>query len=104
MGSIRCFNEPGQTVILDSMKIETLAVHAGHTIDPATGAVATPIYLSTTFERDVDGAYSRGHMYTRNSNPNRQMLERSIAAIEGGAAAAAFGSGMAAASSLFQTL
>ncbi|MFL6515896.1 MAG: trans-sulfuration enzyme family protein [Chthoniobacterales bacterium] len=86
------------------MKIETLAVHAGHTIDPATGAVATPIYLSTTFERDVDGAYSRGHMYTRNSNPNRQMLERGIAAIEGGAAAAAFGSGMAAASAVFQTL
>ena len=38
------------------MKIETLAVHAGHAIDPATGAVAAPIYLSTTFERDVDGA------------------------------------------------
>jgi cystathionine gamma-synthase len=89
---------------MHSMKIETLAVHAGHTIDPATGAVATPIYLSTTFERDVDGAYSRGHMYTRNSNPNRQMLERGIAAIEGGSVAAAFGSGMAAATAIFQTL
>ena len=37
------------------MKIETVAVHAGHAIDPATGAVATPIHLSTTFERDVEG-------------------------------------------------
>jgi cystathionine gamma-synthase len=57
------------------MKIETLAVHAGHTIDSATGAVAAPIYLSTTFERDVDGSYPRGHMYIRNSNPNRDALE-----------------------------
>ena len=86
------------------MKIETLAVHAGHTIDPATGAVAAPIYLSTTFERDIDGNYSRGHMYTRNSNPNRQMLEAGIAALEGGAAAAAFSSGMAAATAVFQSL
>ena len=86
------------------MKIETLAVHAGHTIDPATGAVATPIYLSTTFERDVEGTYSRGHMYTRNSNPNRQMLETGISSLEGGAAAAAFGSGMATATALFQAL
>lgn len=86
------------------MKIETLAVHAGHEIDPATGAVAPPIYLSTTFERDIEGTYSRGHMYTRNSNPNRQMLEAGIAALEGGAAAAAFGSGMAAATAIFQAL
>jgi cystathionine gamma-synthase len=86
------------------MKIETLAVHAGHTIDPATGAVATPIYLSTTFERDVEGTYSRGHMYTRNSNPNRQMLETGIAALEGGKTAAAFSSGMAGAAAMFQAL
>jgi len=86
------------------MKIETVAVHAGHTIDPATGAVATPIYLSTTFERDVDGTYSRGHMYARNSNPNRQMLEAGIAALEGGTTAAAFASGMAAATTIFQAL
>lgn len=89
---------------LGLMKIETLAVHAGHTVDPATGAVATPIYLSTTFERDVDGSYPRGHMYSRNSNPNRQMLEGGVAALEGGAKAAAFGSGMAAASAVFQSL
>jgi cystathionine gamma-synthase len=45
------------------MKIETLAVHAGHAIDPATGAVSAPIHLSTTFERDMEGTYSRGFMY-----------------------------------------
>src|SRR6267143_5254171 len=86
------------------MKIETLAVHAGHSIDPATGAVAAPIYLSTTFERDVDGAYSRGFMYTRNNNPNREALERAISALEGGAIAAAFGSGTGATMSIFQAL
>src|SRR5467141_4484722 len=86
------------------MKIETLAVHAGHSIDPATAAVASPIYLSTTFERDVDRAYSRGFMYTRNNNPNREALERGISALEGGAIAAAFGSGTGATMSIFQAL
>src|SRR6267143_5654076 len=86
------------------MKIETLAVHAGHSIDPATGAVAAPIYLSTTFERDVDGAYSRGFMYTRNNNPNREALERGISALEGGAVAVAFASGTGATMAIFQAL
>ena len=86
------------------MKIETLAVHAGHTIDPATGAVSAPIHLSTTFERDIEGTYSRGFMYTRNNNPNRQALERGINILEGGEASAAFGSGTAAAMALFQAL
>ena len=86
------------------MKIETLAVHAGHTIDSATGAVAAPIYLSTTYERDIGGTYSRGFMYTRNNNPNRQALERGVSLLEGGETSAAFGSGMAAAMALFQSL
>jgi cystathionine gamma-synthase len=86
------------------MKIETLAVHAGHAIDPATGAVSAPIHLSTTFERDIEGAYSRGFMYTRNNNPNRQALEYGISMLEGGQTAAAFGSGTAAAMALFHAL
>jgi cystathionine gamma-synthase len=86
------------------MKIETLAVHAGHTIDPATGAVSAPIHLSTTFERDIEGTYPRGFMYTRNNNPNREALERGVSLLEGGEAAAAFGSGTAAAMALFQAL
>ena len=86
------------------MKIETLAVHAGHTIDPATGAVSSPIHLSTTFQRDAGGTYSRGFMYTRNNNPNRQALEHGISALEGGATAAAFASGTGATMSIFQAL
>jgi cystathionine gamma-synthase len=86
------------------MKIETLAVHAGQTVDPATGAVSLPIHLSTTFERDIEGTYSRGFMYTRNNNPNRQALEQGISALEGGAAATAFASGTGASMSIFQAL
>ena len=86
------------------MRIETLAVHAGHTIDPVTGAVSAPIHLSTTFERDIEGTYSRGFMYTRNNNPNREALERGIGMLEGGETTAAFGSGTAAAMALFQAL
>jgi cystathionine gamma-synthase len=86
------------------MRLETLAVHAGQAIDPGTGAVSMPINLSTTFERDTDGSYSRGFMYARNDNPNRRALEQGISALEGGQAAAAFGSGTAAAMALFQAL
>ncbi len=85
-------------------KLETLAVHAGHEIDSSTGAVSMPIYLSTTFERDVEGTYSRGFMYSRNDNPNRKALEQGVSAFEGGALGAAFGSGMAAATALLQAL
>jgi cystathionine gamma-synthase len=86
------------------MKIETLAVHAGHTVDPTTGAVSLPIHLSTTFERDAGGTYSRGFMYARNNNPNRQALEQGISALEGGSGAAAFASGTGASMSIFQAL
>lgn len=86
------------------MNLETLAVHAGHAPDAATGAVTPPIHLSTTFEREPDGGYPRGHMYSRNSNPNRAMLEARLAALEGGAHAAAFASGSAATMSALQAL
>jgi len=86
------------------MKIETLAVHSGNRVDPATGAVTLPIHLTTTFERGEDGGYPQGYIYARNSNPNRAMLEECLAALEGGAAAAAFASGSAASMAVFQSL
>jgi cystathionine gamma-synthase len=86
------------------MRIETLAAHAGLTVDPTTGAVTPPIHLSTTFEREPDGSYRGGHVYTRTSNPNRRALEEALATLEGGAAALAFASGSAATMSLFQAL
>jgi len=54
----------------------TQAVHAGHRIDPATGSVAPPIYLSTTFARDPEGTPIGGHTYIRESNPNQEQLAR----------------------------
>ncbi len=86
------------------MNIETLAVHAGRQVDPATGAVTPPIHMSTTFERAPDGSFPTGFMYSRSGNPNRSALEECVASLEGGAAAAAFSSGMAAIVSVFQTL
>ena len=86
------------------MQIETLAIHAGRTPDPTTGAVMPPIHLSTTFERNADGSYPAGYVYTRTENPNRLALETSLAMLEGGAAAAAFGSGMAAIAAILQAL
>ncbi|HEU4649367.1 MAG TPA: aminotransferase class V-fold PLP-dependent enzyme [Gemmatimonadales bacterium] len=86
------------------MRFETLAVRAGHHPDPATGAVTPPIHLSTTFERAVDGSFPSGYVYIRDANPNRRALEESLAALEGGAAAAAFASGMAATSVVFHSL
>ena len=86
------------------MRIETVAVHAGQTVDQSTGAVMPPIHLSTTFERAVDGSYPKGYIYARTNNPNRESLERAVCALEGGAAAAAFGSGSAATAAVFQAL
>ncbi len=86
------------------MRIETLAVHAGHHADPATGAVTLPIHLSSTFERDPDGGYRGGHVYTRTSNPNRHALEVALTALEGGAASIAYASGSAATLAVFQAL
>jgi cystathionine gamma-synthase len=86
------------------MKIETRAVHAGRQIDATTGAVASPLYLTTTFERQADGNYPTGFEYIRDANPNRNALEACVSALEGGAAAAAFASGSAATMVIFEAL
>jgi cystathionine gamma-synthase len=86
------------------MKIETRAVHAGRRVDPATAAVTPPIHLSSTFERDPDGEYARGFSYSRDSNPNRRMLEECLADLEGGREALVFASGLAAATAVIQSL
>jgi cystathionine gamma-synthase len=86
------------------MKIETRAVHAGRRIDPATGAVTQPIYLSTTFERTAGGEYPLGFSYSREGNPNRRALEECLADLEGGKEALVFSSGLAVATALMQGL
>ena len=86
------------------MKLETLAIQSTLMPDANAGAVVPPIYLSTTFEREADGSYKHGYVYSRADNPNRKLLESSLAALENGAVAFAFASGMAATTALFQSL
>lgn len=86
------------------MRIETVAVHAGHTPDATTGAVTPPIHLSTTFEREADGQYRAGFVYSRYANPNRTALEECLAQLEGGVGAACFSSGSAATAAILQSL
>jgi cystathionine beta-lyase/cystathionine gamma-synthase len=83
--------------------LDTLALHAGQPPDPATGAVAVPIVLASTFAQSAPGEH-QGFSYTRSGNPNRAQLEASVAALEGGAHGYAFASGSAASATLLQTL
>lgn len=86
------------------MQFETLSIKITQQHDANAGAVATPIYLSSTFERDADGTFPHGHIYSRTSNPNRNTLEKTYAAIEGGEVGIAFASGQAATATVFQCL
>ncbi|HVI58148.1 MAG TPA: aminotransferase class I/II-fold pyridoxal phosphate-dependent enzyme [Luteimonas sp.] len=86
------------------MRLETLAIHAGGEADAATGAVAPPIHLSTTFEHGPAAQRLAGYEYQREGNPTNDRLREAIAALEGGAAALTFSSGMAAASTLLESL
>jgi cystathionine gamma-synthase len=86
------------------MKIETLAI-TSTTLHDDKRAVIPPIYLSTTFERKADGTFDKDdYIYNRLDNPNRRMLEKSLAVMEKGDAAFAFASGLAAVAAVFQTL
>ncbi|MEB3980430.1 cystathionine gamma-synthase [Mycobacterium sp. 663a-19] len=76
--------------------LATKAIHAGYRPDPATGAVNAPIYASSTFAQDGVGGLRGGFEYARTGNPTRSALETSLAAVEDGAFARAFSSGMAA--------
>lgn len=86
------------------MRPETLAVHAGAEPDPATGAVAPPIHLSTTFAHGPAAERIAGYEYQREGNPTQDRLETALAALEGGTAALAFSSGMAAITAMLEAL
>ena len=76
-------------------RFSTLCLHAGQEPDPATGAIITPIYQTSTYVQDALGVH-KGFEYARTQNPTRAALERNLAAIEGGKEGFAFASGMAA--------
>src|SRR6202046_5312495 len=90
---------------------ETRALHAGWRSDPATNAVAVPIYQTTSFQFDsaehaanLFGLKELGNIYTRIMNPTTDVLEKRVAAMDGGVAALALGSGQAASAFSVQNL
>lgn len=82
---------------------ETSAIHAGQEADPETGALITPIYQTSTFVLEELGK-NKGYQYARSHNPTRSALEKCLAALEGGRYGLACASGLAAASTVLQTL
>ena len=82
----------------------TLAVHAGNEPDPATGAVAPPIHLATTFRHGPAGERVAGYEYQREGNPTNDRLREALMALEGGEEAMTFASGMAAMTTLLESL
>jgi cystathionine gamma-lyase len=85
------------------MKLDTLAIHAGQEPDPTTGAIMTPIYQTSTYVQESPGVH-KGYEYSRTHNPTRTALENCLAALEGGKHACAFASGLAATTTVMQTL
>lgn len=77
------------------MRFSTTAIHAGQEPDPATGAIMTPVYLTSTYVQDAPGKH-KGFDYARTSHPTRLALEKNLAALEGAAHGIAFASGLAA--------
>ena len=88
----------------DTLHPATLAVHAGAEPDAETGAVAPPIHLTTTFRHGPAGERIAGYEYQREGNPTQDRLEQALAALEGGEAALAFASGMAAITGMLDSL
>ena len=85
------------------MKFSTKAIHAGQQPDPLSGAVMTPVYLTSTYRQEALGK-NKGYEYSRVSNPTRTALEQNIASLENGKHGMAFGSGMAAIDAIFRLL
>jgi len=83
---------------------ESIAAQACGHVDGPTGAIIPPIYMATTYERDPDNQYSRGFIYSRPDNPMSRNVEEVLGALEGGARAVLYGSGMAAATAAFLAL
>src|SRR5258705_3375552 len=81
----------------------TKAIHAGQPPDPATGAIMTPVYLTSTYVQEEPGKH-KGFDYSRSNHPTRLALERNLAALEGAEHGLAFASGLAAETTLVATL
>ncbi len=87
----------------NQLDFATRCIHAGQSPDPTTGAVMMPIYTTSTFVQDSPGVH-KGYDYARTKNPTRMAFERCIADLEGGTAAFAFASGLAAIATVLECL
>ena len=85
------------------MRFDTLAIHAGQEPDPTTGAIMTPVYLTSTYVQAGPGEH-KGYEYSRTQNPTRKALEECLASLEGARHGLAFASGLAASSMLMHLL
>ncbi len=88
---------------IEKKKIETRAIHAGQQPDPSTGAIMTPVYLTSTFVQSAPGVH-QGYDYARVGNPTRTALEGNLASLEGAKFATAFSSGVAATDAIIRSL
>ena len=88
----------------DKLRPETIAAHALRAVDPTTGAVVPPLYLSSTYARDENYAPLLKENYVRNGSPSLWQAEETIAALEKGEGALLFSSGMAGITVLFETI
>ncbi|MCP1373421.1 trans-sulfuration enzyme family protein [Dyella lutea] len=86
-----------------ALGLGTRAIHAGQSPDPATGAIMTPIYATSTYVQDSPGRH-KGYEYSRTQNPTRMAYERCVADLEGGVGGFAFASGLAAAATVLDLL
>ena len=93
----------GDTEQQEGWSFETRAIHVGQDPDPATGAVVTPISLSTTFRQSAVGQH-QGYEYSRSGNPTRAALETCVASLEGAAHGLSFASGLAAEDNVLRLL
>lgn len=93
-----------RTMAADRVSPETFTAQAIDAVDRSTGALIPPIHASTTYLRDEDYQLTAGRGYTRDQNPTNEHPERLLAALEGGAAAMTFSSGLAAATAVFRAL
>jgi cystathionine gamma-lyase len=87
----------------ESTHLETLAIHAGQAPDPTTGAISTPVYMTSTYVQAGPGEH-KGYEYSRTQNPTRHALEANLAALEGGRFGLAFASGCAATTTILHML
>lgn len=87
-----------------SLRLETIAAQAGGIADSATGGLVPPIHVASTFVRDADNQYRRGYCYGRSDNATVRQVEGVLTDLEGGTASLLFGSGMAAATTVFLAL